>query len=192
MPNQLQGFDLVRAAMWKRRNETGLERFELLSSPDEKLFRGTILAAHEGIPVEAQYAIWCDTSWRTQRAEIHVRASGVERNLKITVDEGRWYANSQQVDEVSGSIDIDLGWTPSTNTLPIRRLDLPVGASSGIVTAAWVRFPDLSLQPLPQEYRRVTERQYLYTSKNGSFRAKLFVDEEAVVVDYENVWIRLD
>jgi hypothetical protein len=169
-----------------------MERFELLSTSGEKLIRGTILAVHEGIPVEAQYAIWCDSLWRTQRAEIHVRASGKERSLTIAVDEGRWYANSKLVDEVTGSIDIDLGWTPSTNTLPIRRLDLPVGASSGIITAAWVRFPDLSLQRLSQEYHRITEREYLYTSNNGSFRAKLLVDEEAVVVDYENVWIRLD
>ena len=184
--------NLVRTGLWKRQNAPGLERFELLSGSDQNLLRGTILAVHEGVPAEAQYQIWSDSTWQTKRAEILVRCAGDERNLRITADQGRWYANDQLIDEATGSIDIDLGWTPSTNTLPIRRLNLPIGAASGVITAAWVRFPDLRLQPLPQEYTRINDRQYLYTSNGGSFRANLLVDEDAVVVDYENVWIRID
>src|SRR5712664_99467 len=39
--------------------------------------------------------------------------------------------------------DIDLAVTPATNTLPIRRLNLEVGQSQE-VTAAWLKFPDLT------------------------------------------------
>lgn len=63
--------------------------------------------------------------------------------------------NSELAPAIQGCVDIDLGWTPSTNTLPIRRLQLGVGTSSGPITAAWVRFPELKLEPLPQEYRNL-------------------------------------
>ena len=36
--------------------------------------------------------------------------------------------------------------------------------------AAWVRFPDLTLQPLPQEYIRLADRQYRYSSRSGAFK----------------------
>jgi hypothetical protein len=41
--------------------------------------------------------------------------------------------------------------TPATNTLAIRRLSLEVGSSESII-AAWVKFPDLTVQPLSQRY----------------------------------------
>lgn len=71
---------------------------------------------------------------------------------------------------MNGAIDIDLGWSPSTNTLPIKRLNLEIGQSSGELIAAWVRFPELTLQPLPQEHIRLAERQYRYSSRGSAFR----------------------
>jgi hypothetical protein len=46
---------------------------------------------------------------------------------------------------MAGCVNIDLNFSPSTNLLPIRRLDLSVGASA-IVRAAWLRFPGMNVQ----------------------------------------------
>jgi hypothetical protein len=91
-----------------------------------------------------------------------------------------------------GALDIDLGWSPSTNTLPIRRLGLEIGQTSGEFIAAWVRFPDLTLQPLPQEYVRLADRQYRYSSRSGAFVANLLVDDDDLVLDYEGFWQRVE
>ena len=53
---------------------------------------------------------------------------------------------------------MDLSATPSTNTLPIRRLALDVGASRE-VRAAWIRFPSCEIAPLPQRYTRLADRR---------------------------------
>ncbi len=55
---------------------------------------------------------------------------------------------------------------------------------------AWVRFPELTVELLPQSYERLDERVYRYTSRDGGFRADLTVDEEQLVIDYEGVWKR--
>ena len=97
----------------------------------------------------------------------------------------------QECEPVRGAVDVDLGWTPFTNTLPIRRLSLAVGQKSGPVTAAWVRFPDLGLEPLTQEYERTAARRYRYTSGGGSFAADLEVDDDGLVIDYSGIWTRV-
>ena len=57
--------------------------------------------------------------------------------------------------------------------------------------AAWVRFPDLTLQPLSQAYVRVSDQQYRYSSRGESFIAKITVDNEDLVLDYEGFWQRV-
>lgn len=180
--------ELIRTLLWERQKGTGLERFELLRQRDEWVLRGTILALDEKGPAQADYEIVCDAAWRTRRIGVSLRDGLHHRSLALTVEDGRWIENGTERQAVRGCIDVDLGWSPSTNTLPIRRLGLAVGRKSGIITAAWVRFPELTLEPLPQEYHRLAERRYLYSSRGGAFKAELEIDENGVVLDYEGIW----
>lgn len=176
--------------LWRWLQGTGQERFEFLRTPDEWLFRGTILTLADDIATEARYEIRCDHSFRTRRANVSVRDEAGERKLQVTAENGRWYENGIENQTVAGAIDIDLGWSPSTNTLPIRRLNLDVGQTSGEFIAAWVRFPELTLQPLPQQYLRLGDRKYRYSSRGGAFVAELLVDDYDLVLDYEGFWQR--
>ena len=60
--------------------------------------------------------------------------------------DGRW-RHRPDLDSCS---DIDLGWTPATNLLPIRRLALDVGETA-TTTAVWVRFPEMTIEPSEQK-----------------------------------------
>jgi len=182
---------MVASGLWRWLAGTGLERFELMQSGEQWVLRGTILARAAASACEARYQIVCDTQFRTQHVEAVLRDSEGERRLEISAENGRWFANGKEVPSLRGAVDVDLGWSPSTNTLPIRRLNLETGRSSGEFTAAWVRFPELKLEPLPQEYQRLSEREYLYTSRGGTFKAKLLVDDHGLVIDYEGFWQRV-
>jgi uncharacterized protein len=72
-----------------------------------------------------------------------------------------WHNKGSMVSFAKGWSDVDLEVTPSTNTIPIRRLDLKVGESQE-VNAVWVRFPSLELEPLRQQYTRHDENHYRY------------------------------
>ncbi len=181
----------VSSGLWQWLQGTGLERFELVRAADDWIFRGTILTLTTGTAAEARYEIVCDCSFRTRRANVSVRDATGERTLQIATDSGRWYENGRENQTVVGALDIDLGWSPSTNTLPIKRLKLEIGQTSGEFMAAWVRFPDLTLQPLPQEYVRLADRQYRYSSRSGAFVANLLVDDDDLVLDYEGFWQRM-
>jgi len=182
---------IVCSGLWQWLQSTGLERFELVRAADDWIFRGTILTLTADTAAEAKYEIVCDHSFRTKSASISLVDSNGERRLKIEQQNGRWFENGRENQSVSGAIDIDLGWSPSTNTLPIKRLKLEIGQSSGEFVAAWVRFPELTLQPLSQEYLRLADRQYRYSSRGGAFVANLTVDDDDLIMEYEGFWLRV-
>jgi hypothetical protein len=108
--------------------------------------------------------------------------------VKVEADGShRWRLNGAETAAVEGCIDVDLNFSPSTNLLPIRRLDLAVGQSAE-VRAAWLRFPSFNLEPLQQSYRRIDETAYRYESAGGTFVRDLQVAESGLVLQYPGFW----
>jgi uncharacterized protein len=101
-----------------------------------------------------------------------------------------WLVNGQERPDLQECRDVDIGVTPATNTLPIRRLELQVGESRKLV-AAWLRFPELDVIPLKQRYTRIDEETYLYESVMSGYKAELIVDEDGVVQTYGGEWITM-
>jgi hypothetical protein len=188
-----------RALIWRRVDTHGLEYCTLAQSEGGGwALGGTVVVVFDGHPAEAQYEVVCDEQWQTRQAMVALNMGGERRTHLLAVDEERrWWLDGQELPELQGCVDVDLGFTPSTNTLPIRRLGLSVGASS-LVTAAWVRFPSLEVTPLAQRYTRLDGEHYRYESGAGlesgntpTFVADLLVDDSGLVIDYAAIWQRV-
>jgi uncharacterized protein len=165
---------------------SGAELFELDETGPEITMRGWVVARVDGVGCAVSYQIDIDRQWVTRRARIRLD-SEPDRTLEIDHDgRGTWTVNDVTRSDLAGCLDIDLGISPSTNTLPIRRLQLDVGQAESL-DAVWVRFPDLTVDVLSQTYARQAESVYRYRS--NSFQADLEVDERGVVVRYgEDLW----
>src|SRR5580692_4233972 len=107
---------LVQTGLWQWIKSTGLERFELLQLADEWILRGTILVLAEGGLAEARYHVVCDERWTTRRANISIRDKSGERIVQIITENSRWLVNGRADEALAGCTDIDLEWSPSTNT----------------------------------------------------------------------------
>jgi hypothetical protein len=185
----------IQDCLWQWLDRPGLERCELVRDGSGWALFGTILTLEGERSAEARYRIACDAAWRTTRTEVELRDRAGSRALRLEAipeEGGRWLADSREIPAVRGAIDVDLGWSPSTNTLPIRRLGLEIGQRSEPIVAAWVRFPELTVEPLSQEYERLAERRYRYTSAGGRFSAEIDVDEYGLVLDYAGYWRRVE
>jgi hypothetical protein len=181
----------LRTLIWHRMEQPGSEYFELRESADGWTLSGSVVLAEGGLPYAADYTLHCDRQWLTREARILLRRGGVEQSLSLRVDaQQRWWRGTEEVPQFRGCSDLDLAFTPSTNTLPIRRLALEVGQGAD-VTAAWVRMPDLSLVTLPQRYTRLTPSRYRYESNGGSFTAEVETDELGLVLNYPPGWERV-
>jgi hypothetical protein len=176
--------------LWRCLFQPGMEHFQLRSVPTGWQLAGTVVAVRDNQPLLVTYAVDCSSNWQTQNVELVVTRSGEERSLSLRADSDRnWFLDGQEIAEVAGCVDIDLGITPSTNTLPIRRLNLAVGEGADVL-ATWVQFPSLEIRTLSQRYTRLAERVYRYESDTG-FTAELEVDDAGVVTTYPGGWERV-
>ena len=176
-----------RAIVWRRLDPPGHEATRLILAPRPGLV-GVAVFAWEGVPCRLEYAIECDERWRTRAVAVRGWTGARPVRIEISADEeGRWLLAGAPVPAVRGALDVDLAFSPSTNTLPIRRLGLAVGAESE-VNAAWLRFPELTLEPLKQRYCRTGAATYRYESSGGRFHRDLEVDAEGLVLRYPGLW----
>lgn len=186
--------DLVRAVAWRRLDEPGSEYCALARLATGWRFEGTVTVALDGRPLLAHYRVDCARDWRTRAVIVRAHEGAPPRALRLLADaRGRWWHGDHELMALRGCRDVDLGVTPSTNTLPIRRLGLAVGEAREL-TAAWVRFPDLTVQPLEQRYTRLAERRYRYESLidgGGAFRADLDLDDLGLVTRYAGLFERI-
>jgi hypothetical protein len=107
-------------------------------------------------------------------------------DIELAVDSARrWKLDGAACPEIADCIDLDLNFSPSTNLLPIRRLNLVIGEEAK-VRAAWLRFPSFALEPLEQLYRRIDALTYRYESAGGKFVADLHVNSAGFVTGYPN------
>ncbi len=149
---------------------------------------GTAVFVRDHKPTRLQYDIQCDSAWHTLNAKVLGQRGEDEIDLAISVSaESRWQLNDEDQPGVHGCVDIDLNFSPSTNLLPIRRLNLSVGEQVS-VKAAWLRFPSFKLELLEQTYIRLAENKYRYESAGGSFSSELTVNDFGLVTNYPGIW----
>lgn len=174
------------AVLWSRVDGPGHDRCVLEATPDGFRLGGTALVVAEGTSWEIRYAVVTDPQWRARTVGAHVHGPGPDRRIALLGDGlGGWSTADAPLLDLYGAVDVDLAWTPATNTLPIRRLGLAVGESSA-VTVAYVDFPGHEVGRRAQRYSRTGERTYRFES--GDFAATLETDERGLVTRYEGLW----
>ena len=190
-PSPPPGWPGDRSVAWQRLDVPGTEHCQLRRDATGVTLDGALAVLLDGAPTRVTYTVRCTAAWETRRVDVHVVSGLDARDLVLTVDASRrWWRDGHELPTLAGCVDVDLAVTPSTNTLPMRRLDLAVGARAE-VTAAWVQFPDLTLERLPQTYARTAVDLYQYESAGGAFTAELSVDDAALVTRYPGLWERL-
>jgi hypothetical protein len=174
-------WDSVTAVLWQAA-DGGSEVCVLERLADGWRLRGTVLTHHAGQPIEIRYAVTADAAWATSGVDVSVApADGDTQQL----DGLRALWSGTKPPEFRDCIDVDLSFTPATNTLPIRRLGLEVGEEAEI-RVAWLVWPELGVEPALQRYTRLGVDRYRYAQE--AFEAELTVDEHGLVLEYEGLW----
>ncbi len=177
-----------KTILWRRLDIPGHEHARV--APQGAFWRlsGTAVFLYEQQPCRLDYFVACDPHWHTLSGKVSGWLGGEPVEIEYSANaQRRWRLQGAEVPEVEGCLDADLNFSPSTNLLPIRRLNLAVGQEAR-VRAAWLRFPGFRFEPLEQVYRRVGPTSYRYESGGGRFVADLEVDEAGFVHRYADLW----
>lgn len=174
-------------ARWGPWKGDGLEVATIEHSSRGFEARGEV-SAEPGAAAWARYTITGDAEWRTRAATL-VLADG--RRVDLACDgAGTWTVDGLAAPHLTGAVDVDLSGTPLTNTLPIRRLGLAVGARARI-HCAYVDLPSLGVRLEAQTYIRLADSRYHFQSAAHGFARDIDVDEHGLVVSYPGLFRRV-
>jgi hypothetical protein len=162
------------------------------------------------LPYRLDYRLETTARWLTRRLQVDATGTGWRRSLDLRSDgAGRWTIEASydgDVDlpppggdpaAVAGALDCDLGASPLTNLMPVRRHDLHRSPDEVDFLMAWVSVPDLAVSLSPQRYETVraaaagAEAVVRYVGEHRDFTAELVLDADGLVVDYPGLATRV-
>ena len=180
---------------WRDWEGHGLEHCVCHQDTNGIVLEGVVAGTRHGA-YGGHYLVRTDADFRTR--EVHVQyISGPRLHLQAD-GVGNWsdMIENKSLPVLQGCIDVDIGITPATNTLPIKRLKLEAHESHKI-KAAYVPLPDqIDGMFLPQlaEQRYtclIPEQRYRYEGIFRDFTAELSVDTDGLVIDYPDTFRRV-
>ena len=177
-----------QSILWRRLDGPGHEFLRLSSEEFSWRLSGAAVFSHEQQPCRLDYKVECDLHWHTVSGRVTGWLGNKPVEIYISVEHPRrWRLNADECPAVAGCTDLDLNFSPSTNLLPIRRLNLAIGEEAA-VQAAWLRFPDFTFERLDQTYRRLDAETYRYESAGGEFVREIRVNAAGLVTSYPDFW----
>jgi hypothetical protein len=180
----------LKGLVWQSQKNRTQEYFRLSQTADGYLLNGTVIVS-AALPVLVNYEVECSTNWQTRNACVGREMGGKTERLKLEVDQNLcWFTGKSAIPGFKGVSDVDFDFSPSTNTIPIRRLNLGVGESKEVETV-WIRLDGLKLETLKQRYTRTGSKRYRYKSLSFGFEAEIEVDELGIIVKYGDLWRRI-
>lgn len=180
---------------WRDWDDEGLEHCWASENDDGLTLEGVVAGTRHGL-YGGHYRVRTDAAFRTREvrvcyvggASLHVEADG----------EGHWrdLLGNRALPALDGCLDVDIGITPATNSLPIKRLKLRQGESRDIVVA-YVPLPDQidgDFLPTRAEQRYtclIPDGRYRYEGLFRAFTAELEIDAAGLVLDYPETFRRV-
>ena len=190
-----------RLVLWEGIDEWRAEAVTMELGATGIRARGVQLGA-DPLPYRLDYRL-AAPAFVTESLEVDVAGDGWGRSLRMARDAGgEWTIDAGAEGDpplgppggdaaaVRGAIDCDLGLSPLTNLLPIRRDRLHEKAAHADYVMAWVSVPDLGVIAYPQRYEHVRRDgdgsvvRFLSLGVDEGFQADLELDPEGLVVVY--------
>lgn len=181
-----------RYVVWKRLDAEGLDACRFGSADGGWEILGTAIHLGAGRAARLDYRVACDADWRTTQAHVvgWIGDEDVGLHLVRSADRG-WILNDDPLADVNGLLDVDLGFTPATNTNAIRRLG-PGPGETVETTAVWLDPGDGAFKPLRQIYRRLSPTSFYYRSPLHGYAAELRTDDFGIVRSYPELWTAVE
>jgi len=174
--------------LWRRCDTEGHEACRLERCAEGWRLQGMAAYLEDGRITCVHYTVNHDASWIASSARVVGWCGPRPLDIRISrTADGQWSVDDRPSADLAGALDIDLGFSPATNTSAIRRLELKTGESKQIV-AAWLDTTDWTMKPLEQEYMFISEGECEYRSIQSGYRARLSLTPVGLVERYPGLW----
>jgi hypothetical protein len=186
---------MEREVMWVSFNQQKFEHLRLVNNKDGILADGMIIHLNSENSYRIRYRIQCDSGWQVRKVEMN-RLDASDQSLVLHCDRNGHWMNGQgkAVPTLNGCRDIDIYYSPFTNTLAIRRLGLSQGESADI-NVAFIAVPGLAVSAVYQRYTYLDTNPegglYRYESLASGFTTEFPVDSDKLLIEYPKFFRRI-
>ena len=175
--------------LWRRLDCPGHDACRLETDGSAwRLDGAAVFRDDDGRPARLTYRVEADAAWRTREGQVRgwLGAQAVDLDIARAAD-GTWTLNRAPVPGLEALVDLDLGFTPATNLLPLRRLALADGETAE-APAAWLDVAAGTLTVLRQRYTRRSATSYWYESFGVGYAGVLEVEPTGFIRRYPDLW----
>ena len=193
---------MKRLILWRGIDEWRAEASSVEVASNGVRATGTQLGT-DPLPYRADYKLDATDGFVTRRFEVTTGGTGWSRRVVLTHDgvggwecaaetDGRVDLPAPGVDAqmLAGALDCDLGFSPLTNLMPVRRHRLHEGPGAEDFVMAWVSVPSLEVFASAQRYEFVRRDddirivRFIDRGRFAGFTAELELDADGLVVLY--------
>ena len=178
------------AFFWRKLDHPGHDSCRLFQLSKGWSLSGAAVFCEDGRPCHFHYEVVTDAVWRTRRASVTGYLGNRSIDLRINAARNDWKVDGEVQHSLAGCLDVDLGFTPATNLLVLRRLSLKVGQRAE-APAAYLSFPRMRFVKLPQIYHRTGRTEYEYEAPTVEYAGTLQVAPSGAIVQYPGLFERL-
>lgn len=194
-----------RLVVWSGLEEWRAEVVVLDLTSNGVRARGTQVGV-DPLPYRLDYTLDAGENFVTRSLDVEVAGDGLTRRISLSHDgNGAWRCAAETADRkdlppaggdtaaVSGALDCDLGLSPLTNLMPVRRHRLHERRGGADFLMAWVSVPDLALHASAQRYEHVRRQadgsvvRFLDLGLHPGFVAELELDADGLVLLYPDL-----
>jgi len=175
----------LATARWQRLDGPGQDSCRLIAEPAGWMLCGHARFAHNSSEAALDYVVRCDGAWQTTSADVSGLLDAAEVGWKIARTGNGWSLNGTAAG-LADCVDIDLGFTPATNLLPVRRFRLLEGGSAELSAAWFLPGDGGGLTRLNQSYH--SEAGRVVTYRSDQFEARLDLHDSGFATRYGDLW----
>jgi hypothetical protein len=179
--------------IWRGLDSSRLEAVHVVWGDESLVATGTQIGTSPQA-YRLDYRLEVASGWLTRVLELSAVGRGFARGLRLERDERGWAARRTgagpagdlDAAALADAVDCDLGFSPLTNLMPVRRHRLNEVAGAADLVAAWVSVPDLDVFASKQRYEHVRRDVVRYIDRGvaDGFTAELVLDPVGVVRHY--------
>jgi hypothetical protein len=174
-------------ALWRRLDVPGHDAAVLRPQGEGWKLSGFAAFGHGDGPAGLAYSVEVDRHWAANRGSVKGFVGDRSVEYEIRRDSNAWRLNGAAVEGLSHLFDLDLGFTPATNMLQLRRAGPSIGQKVSL-PAAWFDIDEGTLTELPQIYERLSETTYRYVARSVSYEGLLEFTSDGFVKIYPHLW----
>jgi len=178
---------IVASMLWRRIDTPGHDACRLEKTPFGWSLHGAAVFRMAGEAANLSYSVNCDGDWKTVSGRIAGAVGERAVDDLIVRENGGWRLNGDPAPGLEGLDDLDLSFTPATNVLQLRRVELPTGRRIRL-PAAWFDLETRRLSELEQIYERRDALSLSYRAPGVGYEGLLELAPNGFIRRYPGLW----